>query len=106
MTGLLECCLGCGAPVEEEFHLCGRCRKSVGVGRNGEPVALSQKVFFERRLEMSDEKLVRFVKRGLFVKSFVLAGMIAAVILAHPGLVLLQSAAHRICSLTSSCPLA
>lgn len=106
MTELVECCFGCGAPAEEGFLLCMRCRELVGVGRNGEPVAFSQKGLFERRLEMSEENLVRLVKKGLFVKSFVLAGMIVTVTLAHPGLVLLQSAAHHICRLTSFCPLA
>lgn len=106
MTELSESCFGCGGSVKGGFRLCGRCQKLVGVGRSAERTISSQTVLFERGLGLNEEKLLRFIQKGLFFKSFVLAGLIVSIVLAHPGLVLLQTAAQQVCRLTSSCPLA
>lgn len=106
MTGQYDGCFGCGAPVKGTFHLCERCQNLVGVGPNGEPTNPLPTDFNKRMPQMNEAELVRYIQKGLFFKSFVFAGLTVSIILAHPALAFLRTVAHKICLLTSSCPLA
>lgn len=104
MTERFEICFGCGARTRSPFKLCARCQKLLGVNADGEGNVSLDTVFSDWGLKMEEGKLVRIFQKGLLLKSFIFAGLIVSIILAHPALDLLRSAAHQICRLTSSCP--
>jgi len=55
---------------------------------------------------MSEEKILKFIHKGLLVKSYLLAGVLVTIVLAHPAWGVLETAAHQICRMSSTCPLA
>lgn len=105
MAGSFSRCIGCGAEVTGVVQLCSSCKGKVELFNDRKSHFTPHKNIFIGKIEMSEEKFLKFVKSGLLVKSYLLAGVLATIVLAHPAWGVLQSAAHQICQMSSTCPL-